>query len=255
MSIESEISRLQNAKSALKTQINTNNDGAHQIINETLDNFAGFIGGITNSTDYQKCLDIANAILDGYTILPYIESSGTQYIDTGFSPDQDSRMVLDFQPSNTNAAVYAGCRAGNGTTRAFTINSGSGQSRPFYFAMDGSGNTVVGTLDTDRHVADMNKTSFVFDNVAKTTPTIENFTALNTIYLFACSNNDTGTVNLQASCKIFSCKIYDDGVLVRDYIPVQKNSNNEVCMYDRVSNTFYSNAGTGTFIAGEEVSE
>jgi hypothetical protein len=26
-------------------------------------------------------------------------------------------------------------------------------------------------------------------------------------------------------------------------------------MYDRVSNTFYSNAGTGTFIAGEEVSE
>ena len=33
----------------------------------------------------------------GYTEVEYIESTGTQYIDTGFTPNQDTRMLLDFQ--------------------------------------------------------------------------------------------------------------------------------------------------------------
>ena len=39
-----------------------------------------------------------------YTRLKYIESDGTQYIDTGFKPNQDTRVVLDVQLTQlTNA--------------------------------------------------------------------------------------------------------------------------------------------------------
>ena len=37
------------------------------------------------------------ALPSGYTQYEYIESSGTQYIDTGFKPNQNTRTVIDFQ--------------------------------------------------------------------------------------------------------------------------------------------------------------
>ena len=46
--------------------------------------------------------------------------------------------------------------------------------------------------------------------------------------------------------------MYDNNTLVRDMIPVRRNSDNAVGMYDRVSDTFFANAGTGTFTAGAD---
>ena len=47
MSIASEISRLQNAKSALKTSINAKTDAQHKIDNETLENYSSFVDSIS----------------------------------------------------------------------------------------------------------------------------------------------------------------------------------------------------------------
>ena len=43
------------------------------------------------------------------------------------------------------------------------------------------------------------------------------------------------------------------GVLVRNFIPAKRNSDNVLGLYDLVNNVFYTNAGSGTFIAGPEV--
>lgn len=48
MSVATEITRLQNAKSALKTAINAKNDVSHQIDDETIDDYATFVGDIQN---------------------------------------------------------------------------------------------------------------------------------------------------------------------------------------------------------------
>lgn len=45
------------------------------------------------------------------------------------------------------------------------------------------------------------------------------------------------------------CQIYDNGTLVRDYIPCQTDTG-EVGLYDMETATFYGNAGTGEFVAG-----
>ena len=70
------------------------------------------------------------------------------------------------------------------------------------------------------------------------------------LYLFA--NNNIGTPQLKMIGKIWYCKIYDDDVLVRNFIPC-KNPSNEIGMYDTVNDVFYGNAGTDSFIAGAEV--
>ena len=54
--------------------------------------------------------------------------------------------------------------------------------------------------------------------------------------------------------RIYNCKIYDKSTtpktLVRDFIPCYRNSDNEIGLYDLVNDMFYTNSGTGTFIAG-----
>ena len=50
----------------------------------------------------------------GYKRLEYIQSSGTQYIDTGFKPNQDTRVVCDtIFPVSATAYWLFGARNGN----------------------------------------------------------------------------------------------------------------------------------------------
>lgn len=46
--------------------------------------------------------------------------------------------------------------------------------------------------------------------------------------------------------KVYGCKVWQDSVLVRDFIPVL-DWNNVPCMYDKVSGELFYNKGTGTF--------
>ena len=49
--------------------------------------------------------------------------------------------------------------------------------------------------------------------------------------------------------KIYGVKIYRNNILEADLIPVV-DLDDTICMYDKVSNRFLYNAGTGNFIAG-----
>lgn len=51
---------------------------------------------------------------------------------------------------------------------------------------------------------------------------------------------------------MYSCKIYDNETLVRNFVPC-KNASGAVGLYDTVGAQFYANAGTGTFTAGPEI--
>lgn len=89
MSIATEITRLQNAKSALKTAINAKNDAQHQISSETLDDYATFVGDIqtgggggeyditaTVDGDFQQ-LDIIDYNYTPITITPTASATAT----------------------------------------------------------------------------------------------------------------------------------------------------------------------------------
>ena len=82
--------------------------------------------------------------------------------------------------------------------------------------------------------------SFVFSDTS--------FTAPSTMYLFSVHNGGSSYAN--ASMKLYACQIYDDGTLVRDFVPCI-NASGEVGLYDLVGQQFYGNAGAGTFTGSE----
>lgn len=72
------------------------------------------------------------------------------------------------------------------------------------------------------------------------------------MYLFAV--NEAQTVRYYAGARIYSCQIYDNGTLVRDFVPCVDYSG-EVGLYDLVNAVFYGSSGTGVFSAGSPLPE
>lgn len=56
--------------------------------------------------------------------------------------------------------------------------------------------------------------------------------------------NDAG-----GTIRIYSCQLYENGTLVRDYVPCVSPSG-KVGLYDKVTKRFFGNSGTGSLVAG-----
>ena len=194
--------------------------------------------------------------------IEYIQSDGTQYIDTGFKPNQNTRVIMEYTVTTYNSVgfVFGGRNAARNAASFGELYSGSGKWRSDYGANGGSieGPQLSSAFYNHRIKIDKNKNvTYVYDesnnilvNISHTGQTFQ--TSFNMVFP---SMNDAGTVmSFSRMIRIYCFQIYDNGVLVRDMIPVL-DGNNVPCMYDKVSETFFYNAGTGNFIAGPVVTE
>lgn len=66
--------------------------------------------------------------------------------------------------------------------------------------------------------------------------------------LFACTYNAESIYSLKASARIYNLTASLDGNKVMNVIPCVRKADSKPGMYDTVSNTFFTNAGTGEFI-------
>lgn len=186
---------------------------------------------------------------EGYTELEYIQSSGTQYIDTGFKPNQDTRVEIAcvFNAQATASWLF-GARAGT-YVNTFNFLTTSGDYRSDY------GNGVGGTpfsLQSGEFHLDKNGPATYINSVLKDQGAQQEFTSSYNLYLFA--NNNSGNVQGRCAARIFSAMIYDGENPVRDFIPC-KSPSGEIGFYDIVTAEFYGNAGSGVFTAGPEVGD
>lgn len=192
---------------------------------------------------------------DGYTQLQYIESHGTEYIDTGFKPNQNTRVICDMEfltnPVNND---FFGARSEDEEGMATLPDEFStwfdainnrfkdsyGSSKSVDISVDYLGRH---TIDKNKNVTSVDSTSITHDAQTFSTPY--------TMYIF-CTNSEgapfkeTNTIGRLYSFRIYSSSEDGNDLLIRNFIPV-KNPDGEYGLYDLVDGKFYSNAGTGAF--------
>ena len=185
---------------------------------------------------------------NGYTELEYIQSSGTQYIDTGFKPNQDTRVVTKFDMIQTDTAWRKLWGSGSGSYNLdFALwNSGTTKLQSYYGTKTNNAVPITSmslNVDANKNIWKYSGETITFDK--------NNFTCAYSMYIFNV-NKDDNSQYFPGMMKLYLFKIYDNDVLVRDFIPC-KNPSGVIGLYDTVNNQFYQNAGTGTFIAGPEI--
>lgn len=191
---------------------------------------------------------IPRELPEGYTQVEYIQSSGTQYIDTGFKPNQDTRVVCKAQYTDISGSFCLFGARYSVSERRYDFLVTSKQFFSEYNSNSGSYTTLPAT--TDVLEIDKNKNVTTINGVTHSTHNYVAFQAPCNMLLFA--ENTNNSPHLQAKAKIYCFQIYDNGVLARDYVPC-KNSGGVFGLYDLANDVFYQNAGSGTFAAGEEV--
>lgn len=216
-----------------------NSDGIVGLYDKVNEQFYGNAG--TGSFAYGTGL-----LPDGYAQVQYIESSGTQYIDTGFVPNSNTRILMDCEVLNFGTACYYGVSSvssGSSThsqTNIFLLISGTSLRCDWYGSM-----VSYSGVATGRHTLDKNKNVALINGVSVITNTDTVGSCLYSAYLFA-RNVANNSVDLYSEMRLYSCQIYDNGTLVRDYIPCM-NDQGVYGLYDTVGAQFYTNAGSGSF--------
>lgn len=196
----------------------------------------------------------------GYTEVEWIQSSGTQYIDTGASFSNGVRVETKFNLTSITASskktpIFGAHNASEpygrdylsvDLSKNFEIGGGAGYR---YF----KNNTIATNVDYEVEASNIPGQETLIVNgelyestggQAYATP----FTDL-PLYLFRVNTtNDQWFEN--ASMKLYHAKFYDDkNVLVRNFTPC-KNPSGEVGLYDYVTKAFYGNVGGGSLPDG-----
>lgn len=193
-----------------------------------------------------------------YKQVEYIQSSGTQYIDTGVTGRVGLKIVCCMGWVTLSGALW-GVRKNSGDYRYFiTIYNGI----DFAFIEDHASNIspVAGsiytlTYDTSylsgsnllfvREVLEENYLSF---NSGSST-----FNAEASIYIFG-YNRPYASGPLLSSTIFKSMRITDhDGNILFNGIPCYRISDGVIGIYDFANSTFLTNQGTGTFTKGADV--
>lgn len=192
-------------------------------------------------------LVIARLVYPHYQKVEYIQSSGTQYIDTGVIPNENTRIQMKFRPLAVIGGSIIGYNNANDSTDYRFFNANSNNYFDMWDKRINGGTCSSGTDYTyelgNYYVKNLLTNANVISGTA-----VSSFTGTESIKLNA-SNSASGFVNV----RWYYVKIYNGTTLIRNLYPCYRTSDNAVGMFDAVEKKFYNNNGTGVYTKGSDL--
>ena len=208
---------------------------------------------------YDSKLVLLSRLPAGYTELEYIESTGTQVIDSGVSPSSILKVEMDISPANrpgtlfgswvkvssTSWARFSLALLSTASLNALRVNYGLNK----YIDVASFEQTPLERIFA-YIISNGNSANYGYGNFDGTISGQGTFSNIPTCSLLAYHSTIGFSDYLRA--KLYSCQMYFDTTLIRDFVPCI-NPTGTVGLFDLVEEKFYGNAGTGTFTAGPAV--
>ena len=180
----------------------------------------------------------------------YLESTGTQYIDTGVKPSNDLRTkfraAYTHTPIESNSTIF-GSRSTASSNDRYWLNYDS-KFEVGYGSYYNTGVTVspgeifdvdFNYIENGDHKFKINDSVFTYSGTPNTTIGIILFGRI------------AGAQVTRCSSRFYSAQFFRNGILIRDYIPVRVGTVGY--LYDRVSGQLFGNAGSGSFSYGSDL--
>ncbi len=198
------------------------------------------------TTRLLKSSENINGLPIGFQEVEYLQSSGTQYIDTGVTINTATDEV-ELYYELLSGTQYKWIFGEHDTNARFGLGSGDGTNRRNI----AYGSSTTQKADTyflnSQHYYKANTEGVYIDGAKMVN--YSSFSSTSTIYLF---NLNLNNINYCTSSRIWGYKHSRDGVLIRDFIPAL-NPAGRPCMYDLVGKKAYYNLGTDEFTYGRKI--
>lgn len=202
-----------------------------------------------------------------YQEVEYISGDGTQYLQLGFPLGPTSRAVLDLERLGPNAwcsewdhenlqpGVF-GC--GNSATAGrYDIVLNNFGLKVYcdedYNQFSSIPSNPYGE-DRCRALFDFDMTTGKYYVDGSQAYSFQVPTTASTYNACIFATNIAGTISNKITMRMYGAEFYTSGTLISKLIPCYRISDNVIGVYDTVSNTFLTNAGTGVFGKGANIS-
>ena len=214
--------------------------------------------------------ELQSDLPSNYRKLDYIESTRTQYIDTGYIPKTNTKIELDlsfngeFSSTNLiNGDNNSFLGVNDSPDRSFSINFGAGNvGRQEYYILPWfniiyqyQGQEAEGFNTNSSIIANRNTLTIENGKIQYGTKgriiSSKQLDQLNSMYIFG-SNNETidsyGCGPFTSyNMRVYDMKIYENNVLVRHYVPVVNATNHKLGLYETENDTFHSSGTLSEF--------
>lgn len=204
---------------------------------------------IKNKFYYDKNGNLFNTKekVDGYRKLDYIEGDGSNYLDLGvWTIDNNTRIELDCDVISQGSSNMIFITGGN---PLYSFRHGE---NTYFYLQNSNTNVELWRGGDTRIKAIITSDEFIHNETSINLldlgyPSEYSFNNRN-LYLF---KKLLAGLSFEQNCRIYYFKIYQSDELVFDGIPVL-DQDNVPCLYDKVTDIFFYNQGTGEFSYGIE---
>lgn len=183
----------------------------------------------------------------------WLESSGTQWIDTKFTPSGQN-MKIECEFLCTTFASDRSLFGSQYTANQFSIIPYSYDASHIGWYVGTSANFCQMEMAANVRysiTAETKDGTFYVNLNGKTVSSAYsgNLVTQMSFAIFGNNNQYLSGISQLSSMRLYGFKIYDNGTLVRDFWPCY-DPDGVACLYDKVEGKYYYNAGSGEFTAG-----
>lgn len=189
-----------------------------------------------------------------YEQVDYIQSTGTQYIDTGLLANYGYNIELKFYITEGNtdqtivggdasSYIYLGANFAEGYKNFYRHQFNGWVNEPLNVLTNNTLYEVQSILKNNQQYLSINGTS-VFS---------QSFSLSGDYQIPLMIFARYGTTAYNASIKLYYLKIKQtSSIILRDYVPVLNKTINKYGLLDKIENKFYGNDGSGDFLGGND---
>lgn len=209
-----------------------------------------------NHIHYTASSKTVSVVVNGAEVVTYdyIQGDGSDYIMTDYSPNTNTEVEVKYMSQSDSNKCLFGCD--DGSRFPFRISE---QSTGTKLLFERAGQRVEANIPSDILLSEEPWT-------AKMTPSVAYISGVSfggfyertfisdySLAILGCHVDPdmySESVIKQTTAKIYYVKIWENGVLLHNYLPVMKG--NKVGMFDAVTSTFISSATQGATVANDE---
>lgn len=183
-----------------------------------------------------------------YEKIDYISSTGNvnnssnPYIDTKCVLSSDFTFQISYMVTRTNSSFMVGGRTAYNSNDEFA-------SSTEYLNLGKSLRNYLRAKLNNKAILEATPAYYSVNGI-KTIINSKFSKGIYPIWLFCVNTGGTGLYQCGDSVRIYYLKIYNDGILVRDFIPVCRKSDGKIGMLDKVENKFYTSPNGAEFTGG-----
>lgn len=189
-----------------------------------------------------------NILPSMYQQVEYLESTGTQFIDTELIPFANLSVETEMKYiKGSNLYAFSGAYESG---KAFQLGLACVDNNFVRASMNGGFSEAIGKTDLDInsfYTLKLSNGAQYVNGELIGNQVYGNLTNLN--FLLFARTQAVGGINLWNG-QIKSFKAWNNGVLIRKLVPCYRKTDKVAGMYDMVNGVFYTNEGAGQFIIG-----